>query len=155
MFHVREKISESITKEYWLNWQLNNCLIKEYHQTLVIIRVRITITHIAQKINFSIDNFSSKFDQIHRKLHVYWSNPSWKTSFFVQWLIWCNLYKCCSGKYFEYLGELVEGTEPQIWYVPLFIKLEFVLKWDSEIFYRRYSAKKAFLNSCKAMTFPK
>ena len=34
-------------------------------------------------MKFSIKGFFSKYDQIRRKL--YWRNPEWKTSFFVQW----------------------------------------------------------------------
>ena len=41
----------------------------------------------AQKMKFSIKDFFSKCDQIRRFLqigHIYWRNPLWKTSFFVQ-----------------------------------------------------------------------
>ena len=49
----------------------------------------------AQKMKFSIKYFLSKCDQIRRKLetgnwgfgHIYWRNTSWKTSFFVQWVL--------------------------------------------------------------------
>ena len=42
----------------------------------------------AQKIKFSIKDFFSKCDQI---LRIYWRNPSWKTLFFVQCVIFCML----------------------------------------------------------------
>ena len=44
----------------------------------------------AQKMKFSIKDFFSKCDQIHRKRqfgHIYWRNPEWKTSFFVQCIL--------------------------------------------------------------------
>ena len=38
----------------------------------------------AQKMKFSIKDFSSKCEQIRKKLHIHLRNPLWKTSVFVQ-----------------------------------------------------------------------
>ena len=35
-------------------------------------------------MKFSIKDFFSKYDQICSFLQIYWRNPKWKTSFFVQ-----------------------------------------------------------------------
>ena len=38
-------------------------------------------------MRFSMKDFFSKCDQIRSFGHIYWKNPSWKTSFFVQYLL--------------------------------------------------------------------
>ena len=54
-----------------------------------------------KKWNFSLSIFSvnaSKSEGNCRFGHIYWRKPSWKTSFFVQWNIFCEtvfLYNSC------------------------------------------------------------
>ena len=57
-------------------------------------------TPTAQKMKFSIMDFFSKYAETCRFGQIYWRNPSWKTSFFVQWklkFVWIHtvwwLYK--------------------------------------------------------------
>ena len=45
-----------------------------------------SIVFTAQKMKFYIKDFFSKCDQIRSFGHIYWRNPSWKTSFFVECL---------------------------------------------------------------------
>ena len=50
----------------------------------------------AEKMKFSTKDFFSKCDQSAVSCgfgHIYWRNPEWKTSFFVQWLIYQHSYE--------------------------------------------------------------
>ena len=65
--------------------------------------------NVAQKMKFSIKDFIRKYDQIHIDCgfgHIYWRNPSWKTSFFVH----CD--KCAYLIIGE--GTIVSDGEPLI-----------------------------------------
>ena len=51
------------------------------HRSMAKIKPVFRLTILKKKKNFSIKDFLSKGDQIG---HVYWRNPEWKTSVFVQ-----------------------------------------------------------------------
>ena len=81
-------IPENIAKFFQNNY------FDEHLQTAGSIRQtkihRITLRFTAQKMKFSNKDFFSKYDQIWSLVgfgHIYWRNPYWKTSFFVQWLL--------------------------------------------------------------------
>ena len=60
-----------------------------------------------QKVMFSIKDFSSKCIIF----NIYWKNPSWKTSFFVQWLSWkelVNIFRILIENFRMRLSNLVQ-----------------------------------------------
>ena len=60
-----------------------------------------------QKVMFSIKDFSCKCIIF----NIYWKNPSWKTSFFVQWLSWkelVNIFRILIENFRMRLSNLVQ-----------------------------------------------
>ena len=59
-------------------------LISLFYLKLSLRNSNILSSLTTQKMKFSIKGFYSKCDQIHSLYgHIYWRNPSWKTSFLV------------------------------------------------------------------------
>ena len=71
-----------------------------------------------KKMKLSIKDLFSKYDQISRKLkkswrnQIYWRNPQWKTSFYVQWFLLAGIAifakVCCSIDNWTCINQLLE-----------------------------------------------